>query len=52
MVHAKTAIADSRWARVGSTNLNIAGWLGNCELDAVIEDEGFAHQMEECTFRI
>ena len=47
MVHAKTAVADGRWARVGSTNLNIASWLGNCELDAVIEDEGFARQMEE-----
>jgi cardiolipin synthase len=47
MLHAKTAVADGRWARVGSTNLNIASWLGNCELDAVIEDEGFAHEMEE-----
>lgn len=47
MVHAKTAVADNRWARVGSTNLNIASWLGNCELDAVIEDEDFARQMEE-----
>jgi cardiolipin synthase len=46
MVHAKTAVADGRWARVGSTNLNVASWLGNCELDAVIEDEGFAQQME------
>src|SRR5262249_45426442 len=33
MMHAKTAVADGRWARVGSTNLNIASWLGNCELD-------------------
>ncbi len=47
MIHAKTAVADGRWARVGSTNLNIASWLGNCELDAVIEDEGFAGEMEE-----
>src|SRR2546426_39643 len=47
MLHAKTAVADSRWARVGSTNLNIASWLGNYELDAVIEDENFARQMEE-----
>jgi cardiolipin synthase len=46
MIHAKTAVADSRWARVGSTNLNIASWLGNCELDAVIEDEDFALRME------
>src|SRR5579875_2107056 len=29
MLHAKTAVADDRWARVGSTNLNIASWLGN-----------------------
>lgn len=47
MLHAKTAVADGRWARVGSTNLNIASWLGNCELDAVIEDEPFAAQMED-----
>ncbi len=47
LLHAKTAVVDSRWARVGSTNLNFASWSGNCELDAVIEDEGFARQMEE-----
>ncbi len=46
MLHAKTAVADARWARVGSTNLNIASWFGNCELDAVIEDQAFAEQME------
>ena len=46
MLHAKTAVADGHWARVGSTNLNIASWLGNCELDAVIEDESFAQDME------
>jgi cardiolipin synthase len=47
MVHAKTAVADGRWARVGSTNLNPSSWIGNCELDAVIEDESFAQAMEE-----
>lgn len=47
MLHAKTAVADGRWARVGSTNLNIASWLGNCELDAVIEDREFAAKMEQ-----
>ena len=46
MLHAKTAVADGRWARVGSTNLNIASWLGNCELDVVVEDEQFAQRME------
>jgi cardiolipin synthase A/B len=46
MLHAKTAVADSDWARVGSTNLNIASWFGNLELDVVIEDARFARQME------
>lgn len=46
MLHAKTAVTDGRWARIGSTNLNIASWLGNCELDAVIEDDSFAREME------
>ena len=46
MLHAKTAVADGSWARVGSTNLNISSWFGNCELDAVVEDEAFASEME------
>ena len=46
MLHAKTAVTDGRWARVGSTNLNIASWFGNCEMDVVIEDEPFALLME------
>jgi len=40
-------VADGRWARIGSTNLNIASWLGNYELDVVIEDRRFARAMEE-----
>lgn len=47
MIHAKTAVADGRWARVGSTNLNIASWLGNRELDVIVEHEPFAREMEE-----
>jgi cardiolipin synthase len=47
MMHAKTAVTDGRWARVGSTNLNVASWLGNCEMDVVVEDEAFASLMEE-----
>jgi phosphatidylserine/phosphatidylglycerophosphate/cardiolipin synthase-like enzyme len=37
--HAKSAIADDRWARVGLMNLNIASWLTNYEPDVAIEDE-------------
>ena len=51
MLHAKTAVTDGRWARVGSTNLNIASWFGNCELDAVMEDAPFAARMEEMYLR-
>jgi cardiolipin synthase len=47
MLHAKTAVADGRWARVGSTNLNLASWIGNWELDVVVEDMRFAREMEE-----
>lgn len=47
MLHAKTGVVDGRWARVGSTNLNLASWMGNYELDVVAEDEKFAKQMEE-----
>ena len=45
MLHAKTAVADGRWARVGSSNLNLASWMNNCELDVAVEDEAFAAQM-------
>jgi cardiolipin synthase len=47
MLHAKTAVADGHWARVGSTNLNLASWIGNWELDVAVEDRGFARQMED-----
>ncbi|HEY6940984.1 phospholipase D-like domain-containing protein [Dokdonella sp.] len=46
MLHAKTAVADGRWARVGSSNLNLASWIGNCEIDLAIEDDAFARRME------
>jgi cardiolipin synthase len=45
MLHAKTAIADRLWARVGSTNLNLASWLSNYELDVAVEDKRFAEEM-------
>lgn len=47
MLHAKTAVADGRWARVGSTNLNLASWIGNYELDIAIEDTGVALSMAD-----
>lgn len=46
MMHAKTAVADGRWARIGSSNLNLSSWMGNRELDVAVEDEGFAEGMQ------
>lgn len=46
MLHAKSAVCDGRWARIGSTNLNLTSWLTNWELDITIEDPGFARLME------
>lgn len=45
MLHAKSAVADDRWARVGSTNLNFASFLANYELDVAIEDEAVVAEM-------
>jgi cardiolipin synthase len=38
MMHAKTAVVDGRWTRVGSTDFNPLGIAINFELDAIIED--------------
>lgn len=45
MLHAKTSVVDRRWARVGSSNLNVASWMGNAEIDVGIENEAFAGRM-------
>jgi cardiolipin synthase len=45
MLHAKTAVADGKWARVGSTNANITSWFGNWEMDVAVEDANFGQQM-------
>jgi cardiolipin synthase len=45
MLHAKSAVADTNWSRIGSTNLNLASFVGNYELDVAIEDSGFAERM-------
>jgi len=38
MMHAKTAVVDGRWTRVGSTDLNPLGIAINFELDVIVED--------------
>jgi cardiolipin synthase len=46
MLHAKTIVADGRWTRVGSSNLNPSSLLGNWELDVLVEDSQLADAME------
>ena len=46
MIHAKTAVVDGTWCRVGSSNLNTASLIGNWELDAGVLDQGLAEQLE------
>lgn len=47
MMHAKTSVADGRWSRVGSTNLNVASLAASWELDLVVDDHNFGARMEE-----
>jgi cardiolipin synthase len=45
-LHAKTLVADGRWASVGSTNLDRRSLAWNYESNLNIFDEGFAAEME------
>jgi cardiolipin synthase len=47
MLHAKTAVADGSWTRIGSSNSNLASWVANRELDVAISDRAVAQQMED-----
>jgi cardiolipin synthase len=46
MLHAKTMVADSRWLRIGSTNLNLSSLLVNYELDVLVEDPELGQELE------
>jgi phosphatidylserine/phosphatidylglycerophosphate/cardiolipin synthase-like enzyme len=47
MLHAKTIVADGRWIRVGSSNLNASSLLANWELDVFVDDRELAQAMEQ-----
>ena len=51
MLHAKTAVSDGCWSRVGSSNSNLASWISNRELDVTIYDRAFGRQMEAIYLR-
>jgi cardiolipin synthase len=45
-MHAKTAVIDSSWASIGSTNLDWRSFVHNYEADLIVRDAGFAREME------
>ena len=46
MLHAKSLVVDSRWVRIGSSNLNASSLLGNYELDVFIDGSNLAEEVE------
>jgi cardiolipin synthase len=47
LMHAKTAVIDSKWSSIGSTNLDWRSFVHNYEADLVVVDAAFARDMEE-----
>lgn len=47
MLHAKTMVVDGVYARIGSSNLNLASLLTNWELDVIVEDPAFSGAVEQ-----
>jgi cardiolipin synthase len=46
VLHAKTAVVDSNWSTVGSTNLDTRSFLHNSELNVIVMGEPFGNEME------
>lgn len=46
MLHAKTLTVDSRWIRVGSSNLNPSSLIANWELDVFVESPTLSEEFE------
>jgi cardiolipin synthase len=46
LLHAKTMVVDSRWATIGSTNLDNRSFALNDELNLVLYDAGVARRLE------
>jgi cardiolipin synthase len=46
LMHAKTAVVDSEWSSVGSTNLDWRSLVHNYEADLIVLDTSFARELE------
>jgi cardiolipin synthase len=47
LMHAKTAVIDSNWSSIGSTNIDWRSFVHNYEADLVVQDAAFAREMEK-----
>ncbi|HEX6267456.1 MAG TPA: phospholipase D-like domain-containing protein [Burkholderiales bacterium] len=47
LMHAKTAVIDSQWVSIGSTNLDWRSFLHNYEADVIVYHAGFARELEQ-----
>ena len=47
VLHAKTAVIDSTWSTVGSTNIDTRSFLHNSELNVVVMGDAFGTEMEK-----
>lgn len=47
VLHAKSAVIDGHWTTIGSYNLDYRSLRYNLEVNVAVDDEGFAHQVEE-----
>ena len=45
LMHAKTAVIDSQWSSVGSTNLDWRSFVHNYEADLIVHDAAFAAEL-------
>jgi len=50
-IHAKTAVIDSHWATVGSSNLDPFSLVLSREANVLVEDRGFAAELRESLYR-
>ncbi|MDD9944648.1 MAG: phospholipase D-like domain-containing protein [Myxococcales bacterium] len=46
ILHAKSAVVDSRWCTVGTHNLDYRSWQYNLEINVAVEDATAAHALE------
>lgn len=46
VLHAKTAVIDASWSTVGSSNIDMRSFMHNSELNIIVPDQAFGHDME------